>query len=511
MTRIGLLQVLQESNSFNPVLTTQEQFRAYGVASGPAVIETYGTTGGIGGFMEGLREAAGAEIEPVGIVRMQASPGGPASVSTLEWIAGLVRENLEKAGPLDALLCALHGAMVAENEEDVEGFLLQRIREQIGTTVPVVVSLDLHAYITESMLRHADVMVPYHTSPHLDIKETGMRATRVLARLLGGAKQVVGFQRLPMISIAEAQNTEQGPLAPLFRMIREWEARGDVLSTGVLMTQAWLDVGNLGWSTLVVTDDNAEAARDMAAQAADESWSLRNRLIEEFHSAAECVRLGLAHETGPVIIADGADSMNSGGGGDSTHLLREMLATPIPGGALVIMVDPAAVAEAKRAGKSESFRFAVGGKRDNLFSKPLPVEGRVLSTTEARYTLTGHGAHNLPVDMGSAAVVRLKDVTLLLVERPGPGGTPLMYRCAGLEPKDFKMVVVKSPAGFRADFGPFASRILLADCPGCASPHFENLPYTKYHKPLEPLQEIADRREVRWIQEERRQIENLLA
>ncbi len=510
MKRVGLLQVLQESNSFNPVLTQKADFESLGVAEGQAVIERYGQTGGIGGFLEGLRKAE-TNFEPVGIVRLQASPGGPASTAALGWITGLVRENLVKAGPLDALLCALHGAMVAENQEDVEGFLLERIRRQIGTTMPVVVTLDLHAYITESMLRHADVLVPYHTSPHLDIKETGMRGARVLERLLGGAKPVIGFQRLPMISIAEAQNTGQGALAPLFGRIQEWEAGDDVLSTGILMTQAWLDVPNLGWGTLVVTDGRPELARDQAAQAADDCWDVRGKLVEQFHSARECVRLALEHDGRPVIIADGADSMNSGGGGDSTHVLREMLAAPIPGGALSIMVDPQAVAEAKSAGEGGSFRFAVGGKRDHLFSKPLAVEGRVLLTSEARYTLTGHGAHNLPVDMGSAAAVQLRDVTLLLVQRPGPGGTPMMYRCAGLEPKDFKMVVVKSPAGFRAEYGPFASRILLADCPGCASPHFDRLPYTRYHKPLAPLQEIDDWREVRWVKEERRRIKNLLA
>jgi microcystin degradation protein MlrC len=188
-----------------------------------------------------------------------------------------------------------------------------------------------------------------------------------------------------------------------------------------------------------------------------------------------------------------------------------MLRVSIPGGALLIMVDPAAASQAKRAGKDGAFEFAVGGKRDNLFSQPLEVEGRVLSLTDTRYTLTGHGGHNLPVDMGQAAVVRLKDVTLLLVERPGPGGTPMMYRCAGLEPKDYKIVVVKSPAGFRAEYGPFASLILLADCPGCASPHFESLPFTKYHKPLEPMQRIEEREEAGWVAEERRPMEDLLA
>jgi len=74
-----------------------------------------------------------------------------------------------------------------------------------------------------------------------------------------------------------------------------------------------------------------------------------------------------------------------------------------------------------------------------------------------------------------------------------------MYRCVGLEPAAYKIVVVKSPAGFRAEYGPLASLILLADCPGCASPRYDRLPYRRISRPLWPLDRIADWRSVPWI------------
>jgi microcystin degradation protein MlrC len=110
--------------------------------------------------------------------------------------------------------------------------------------------------------------------------------------------------------------------------------------------------------------------------------------------------------------------------------------------------------------------------------------------------------------MGRAAVVRVADVTLLLVEKPGPGSTPLMYRCVGLEPKEFKIVIVKSPAGFRAEFGPFAADIILSDCPGCASGRFSSLPYTRIHRPLWPLDRIGSWRAVAWIKRSRQNLED---
>ena len=74
----------------------------------------------------------------------------------------------------------------------------------------------------------------------------------------------------------------------------------------------------------------------------------------------------------------------------------------------------------------------------------------------------------------------------------------MMYRCVGLEPRDFKIVVVKSPAGFRAAFEPFAAAVILSDCPGCASPHYAELLYRKIDRPLWPIDQIDDRRSVIW-------------
>ena len=126
------------------------------------------------------------------------------------------------------------------------------------------------------------------------------------------------------------------------------------------------------------------------------------------------------------------------------------------------MVDPKAVAHAKSVGPGGMFEFAVGGKRDHIFSRPLAVTGKVISLQPARYLLCGHMGNKLPIDMGLSATVCIGDVTLLLVEYPGPGSSPMMYRCVGLEPKNFKIVIVKSPAGFRAEFEPFAADIILS-------------------------------------------------
>ncbi len=73
----------------------------------------------------------------------------------------------------------LHGAMVAENAEDGEGVLLERIRK-IAPRTPLCVALDLHGNVTGKMVANADIMVSFKTYPHIDMYETGEHAGRLL-------------------------------------------------------------------------------------------------------------------------------------------------------------------------------------------------------------------------------------------------------------------------------------------------------------------------------------------
>ncbi len=508
MKRIGLIQILQETNCFNPVLTVRGDYENFGVGRGREVLTRYGHVGELEGFLAGLKQWTG-RVTPVGVLRLQAWSGGPAAKSTQAWFARLLRGELRRAGRLDGLLVALHGAMMGAGQPDMDGWILEAIRGIVGPALPVVATLDLHAQVTEKMIRHASALVGYHTFPHVDQPQTGARAAAVLRRILDGARPTTALVRLPMITGGELQSTFVPPLARIFKQLVALEKRPGVLSTAILMTQAYLDLPELGWSVLVVTDGRPGLGWREADKLAARCWPEREKLVVKFLRARACLDRALACRGQPAVIADGADATNSGGGGDSIHLLKEMIRRRIPGGALTIMVDPEAVAQAYKLGQGAAFRFAVGGKRDHVFSKPMKIAGQVASLhRKAGYTLTGHGGNNLRINMGRAAVVRVADVTLLLVEKPGPGSTPLMYRCVGLDPKAFKVVIVKSPQGFRAEFGPFAADIILSDCPGCASSRFSSLPYKKISRPLWPLDKIRDWREVAWVQRSRRRLEN---
>src|SRR5690348_2227850 len=137
----------------------------------------------LGGFIQSLRRWK-EQPDILGLVRLPAWPGGAATADTFAWIRQEWTDALRRALPVDAVLLALHGALVADGTPDVEGEVLQALRGLLGPDTPLVATLDLHANITAHMVRTADAFVLYHTAPHIDVFETGQRGAAVLRRIL---------------------------------------------------------------------------------------------------------------------------------------------------------------------------------------------------------------------------------------------------------------------------------------------------------------------------------------
>jgi len=66
--RIGILQLWQETNTFNPLPTTRREFEAFGLMRGAEIVEKLAATNEPGGFIQSLR-AWPEQPEIVGLVR----------------------------------------------------------------------------------------------------------------------------------------------------------------------------------------------------------------------------------------------------------------------------------------------------------------------------------------------------------------------------------------------------------------------------------------------------------
>ena len=138
--RIAIGQLWQETNTFNPLPTTRQDFEQFGVLRGADMVEKMADTNELGAFIQSLRQWP-EKPEIVGLVRLPAWPSGTATHETFEWLRQEVLQALEGALPVDAVLLALHGAMVADGAPDVEGEILHAVRQRIGPKVPLVATL----------------------------------------------------------------------------------------------------------------------------------------------------------------------------------------------------------------------------------------------------------------------------------------------------------------------------------------------------------------------------------
>ena len=115
-------------------------------------------------------------------------------------------DTIHNAGSLDAIFLSLHGAAIAEEIDDLDGFILERLRSRFGPQIPIVITIDYHANVTEKMVRHASVIIGYDTYPHVDMAERGEEAAQVAARILE-TNQVphCSFKRIPLITSPPTQ------------------------------------------------------------------------------------------------------------------------------------------------------------------------------------------------------------------------------------------------------------------------------------------------------------------
>ena len=486
--RIAIGQLWQETNTFNPIATTRADFEQFGVLRGAELVERMADTNELGGFIQALREWQ-ERPEIVGLARLPAWPSGIATADTFQWLREELVSALAKQMPVDGVLLALHGAMVAEGTPDVEGGILSAVRAMIGAERPLVATLDLHANVTRQMVQNADALVLYHTAPHIDVFETGLRAARVLRRILcDGARPVTAFQKLPVVFPAERANTEDATSVSyeFKRRLQALEASPGVLAAGLATVQPWLDIPELGSAVLVVTNGNSALAERECAAFADEVWRRRNDYLPVLTSVEEAVRLAYENADGLVVLSDSADATTSGAPGDSTWLLQELLKYQWPRLALVPLVAPDLAAEARRIGQGATLTTSLGGVRDRRFGKSISVHAQVERLFDARFILSGHLAKNLAIDMGPSAVLQVGNVHVIVTSRTGPHFAPELFKAAGFDPFAASVLVAKSPCGFRAAYQKHAKRIILVKAPGCAPSDFWNYEYRHIPRPLWP-------------------------
>lgn len=481
MPRILVSECKQEVSSFNPVRGRYEDFA---VCRGEDVVQQHRNVGTEVGAALNFFSQQGVGVV-AGYSARAGTSGGTLEDASFQRIASEFLEAVrQNRNGVDGIYFSLHGALVAETVDDVEGWLLAETRKIVGERLPLVISLDLHGILTDSMLRHSDAAVVYHTYPHVDFFQTGERAARLLLRIIDGSVRPV-TARVPIPALVRGNEliTATGKFGKCVRAAIDVENSKAGLSAGMFIGNPFTDVPDLCSNALVATDDDPDHAEREAIRMANMFWAMREHLHQPLTSLLDSIRLA-SLAAGRVVLVDAADATSSGASGDSNAILRAMLESNYARTALIPIVDAPAVQEAFRSGVGSMIRIAVGGSLDRRRFAPLTMDARVRLLSDGRFCSESHG--NV-WNSGPTAVLDAKNITLVVTSRAVSLYDRSLFLAHGQDPATFETVVVKSPHCQPHMFEQGAELLVNVDAPGSTSANLQSLGHSRCARPMFPL------------------------
>lgn len=495
--RVLIGAILHETNTFNRLFTRLADFRGRYLCLDAAAIrrELTGTATEPGGFIAAAdHHRWNAELA----VAAACGPSGPLLAD--DW-ARLKARLTEAPGDFDGVLLALHGAMVTQDSRDPEGALLAALRARLGDSVPIVVTLDMHANVSPRMIAAVDAVFPYETYPHIDHAERAREAAAALARLMAlsrgaGRRAHTVAVRPPMLDAADHGRTDPpGPMNGLIAQARRLcQTQPDVIAAGLTIGFPWADVENAGPAAIVSVinsgcDAAAPSARTHARRLASALWASRAETQLSFATPQQAMAEARRGKPGaaPLVLADFADNPAGGAYGDSPNLLRAMIEAGLENAAFATLADPAAVALAEAAGTGARLALCLGGRHDPTRTPPLAVEAEVLALHHGGFVSAGPVLRGVRIEMGPTALLRVDGIRVIVATRPLAVTDTALFQTLGLDPAGLSTIALKSRNHHRAAFGPLARKVMLVDAGGIATMRLDEIPYAHLPRPIWPL------------------------
>jgi len=484
---IGVGGIVHETNTFNPKKTTLADFAAgiggaNGTLRGDEILKLSANANNTtAGFIEGAAQS-GLTLFPTIIAGPQTI--GIVLDSAFETLTKELIDRLKAAPKLDGILLFLHGTMVAESFPHADAEIVRRVRQAFGDKIPLIVVHDFHANVSEEIVRMTTALITYKECPHLDAKDRGVQAAKLMAQVVAGkVKPTQAIVKPPMLLNILFHNTYAAPLKPITDESKRLETQPKVLAASVAGGYQYADILAMGPSIVVVTDNDPALARREAERLGNLLWDLRDQLKFAAPTAAQAVKMAMENDKFPVALMDAGDNIGGGSAGDSTYILAELLKQKA-GGWVVVISDAGAAEAAIKAGVGARFDGAVGGKTDNLHGDSVRIQGRVKGIHDGRFVETAirHGGGRY-WDMGTTAVIEvegstpdLPNLVVLTPKRVIPFSLNQL-NSVGIIPHQMRILVAKGTIAPRAAYEPVSARIIIVDSGGVTGMNPARFPY----------------------------------
>ncbi|WP_341895889.1 M81 family metallopeptidase [Ferrovibrio terrae] len=471
--RLAVARLWHEGNSFSPLPTILADFERREWFEGAGPLARYRGTGTELGAVAAFIDAH-ADWDVQVLRCASAPPGGPVEDALYERIVADMLRGLQ-GQHWDAVYLSLHGALVAVSEPQADLKLIRRVRAAIGTT-PLGVSFDLHANISPDLVQLVDFASGYKTHPHVDMDKTAALVLAELERLAAGdAKRHGAVKKIPALLHSFNMRTAAGPMADTVNEARAL-CRDGVKDITVFGGFVWGDSPDAGAGIL----SYAETAAQAQAAADTVAASLYARRMQ-FQASLPTPAQGLAQALatpGLVCVVEPSDNPLSGGIGDTTGLLRELMETRADGEAVfAFLYDPALVQQARTAGIGSRIAAKLGGRIAPHFGAPVVATVEVVALTDGRFVNEGPFETGMAVDLGDTAVLRAGRVKIIITSSCQAGIDPAYFRLHGINLAGTRLIAAKAKNHFRAAFVDRAAVIVDVDTPGPAAFDLSVLPF----------------------------------
>jgi microcystin degradation protein MlrC len=487
---------MHETNTFSIVGTDLALWRRRDFHSEnevPAVFR--GTRSALGATFEAADKFGWTLVHPVSA---NANPSGIVTDDAFETIGGMFLAAAERQGSFDGVLLHLHGAMVTESHEDGEGELLERLRARLGAAVPIVVTLDLHANVTQKMADNASALIAFRTYPHIDMYERAWQGAELLERAMNGEirpRTVIARRR--MIHGLDWGRTQKGPMAELIARGDALEAGGEALAVSICAGFALANIRDVGPSVTVTVDaahGSTERGQAIAESFMDHAWATRDYTSVKLLPVAEAVARAREGKRGdkPLVIADYTDNPGGGGYGDATAFLKGLVEAQVEPVAFHAICDPAAVIAGMAAGVGATTTLMLGGKTDPAMGgSPLTLTGEVTCLTNGRFIAYGPMGGGVERNYGPSMVFRVGGIDIVVITNNGQATDLGQFTSLGIDPTRYPTIAVKSMQHFRAAFEPIAREVILVDTGALCSEIYTPELFDRVPRPVWPIDAIA--------------------
>ena len=170
----------------------------------------------------------------------------------------------------------------------------------------------------------------------------------------------------------------------------------------------------------------------------------------------------------------------------NSFLLREILDRGMRDVGIAMIWDPVAVKMAAAAGVGAEISLRIGGKAGPMSGDPVDMDAKIIGLAENPTQYAQGQDHSL----GHCAAVEAKGIQIVLNSIRQQTFTPECFTKLGIDPKEKKLLVVKSHQHFHETFSPFSADIIYATAPGTVGKNFAEIPFQNITRPVWPIDDV---------------------